>query len=206
MNMAEDNAVPVATRDTSTSIVINANGPRIQRGRTDVETLHDIVYSTPPAAGNAPVELKMDILVPRAEGRKPLVVWFPGGGFVIADKGGSLDHRPYVAEAGYVVASVQYRTIADGATYEDGVADAKSAIRYLRAHADQYEIDPRKIAAWGESGDGYIAAMVGTTNGVRRFDVGDNLDQLPTRSCRPAKRCCCTTRCAPREWTALAMC
>jgi acetyl esterase/lipase len=170
-------AQSVAKSDTSTSIVIKVNGPRIQRGKTEIETHNDIVYSMPSTAGNKPVELKMDVLVPRTGGMKPLVVWFSGGGFINTDKGGSLDHRTYVAEAGYVVASVQYRTITNGATYKDGVADAKSAIRYLRAHADQYGIDPGKVAVWGESAGGYIAAMVGTTNGVKQFDVGDNLDQ-----------------------------
>jgi acetyl esterase/lipase len=167
----------VAKSDTSTSIVIKADGPQIHCGKTEVETHNDIVYSTPPTAGNKPVELKMDILVPKTDGKKPVVVWFPGGGFIVADKGGSLDRKAYVAEAGYVVASVQYRTVTEGATYKDGVADAKSAIRYLRAHADQYGIDPGKIAVWGESAGGYIAAMVGTTKGVKQFDVGDNLDQ-----------------------------
>jgi acetyl esterase/lipase len=142
-------AKSVAKSDTSTSIVIKGNGPQIQGGKTEIETHNDIVYSMPSTAGNKPVELKMDVLVPKTGGMKPLVVWFSGGGFINTDKGGSLDHRTYVAEAGYVVASVQYRTITDGATYKDGVADAKSAIRYPRAHADQYGIDPRKIAVWG---------------------------------------------------------
>jgi acetyl esterase/lipase len=170
-------AKSVAKSDTSTSIVIKGNGPQIQGGKTEIETHNDIVYSTPSTAENKPVELKMDVLVPKTSGMKPLVIWFSGGGFMRTDKGGSLDQRTYVAEAGYVVASVQHRTITDGATYKDGVADAKSAIRYLRAHADQYGIDPRKIAVWGESAGGYIAAMVGTTDGVKQFDVGDNLDQ-----------------------------
>jgi acetyl esterase/lipase len=170
-------AKSVAPSDTSTSTVIKADGPQIQCGKTQVQTYSDIVYSTPRGAGNKAVELKMDVLAPKTAGKKPLVVWFPGGGFINADKGGSLDHRTYVAEAGYVVASVQYRTITNGATYTQGVADAKSAIRYLRAHADRYGIDPGKVAVWGESAGGYIAAMVGTTNRVKQFDVGDNLDR-----------------------------
>jgi acetyl esterase/lipase len=171
-------AESVAKSDTSTSIVIHANGPPSQCGKTELETHNDIVYSTPPRIGrNKQVELKTDILVPKTAGRKPLVVWFPGGGFMFADKGGSLDQRTYVAEADYVVASVQYRTVMNGATYTDGVADAKSAIRYLRAHADEYGIDPEKVAVWGESGGGYIAAMVGTTKSVKQFDIGNNLDQ-----------------------------
>jgi acetyl esterase/lipase len=45
----------------------------------------------------------------------------------------------------------------DGANYRDGIADVKSAIRYLRAHADDYGIDPDKVAVWGESAGGYLA-------------------------------------------------
>jgi acetyl esterase/lipase len=66
-----------------------------------------------------------------------------------------------VAEHGYVVASVQYRTILDGATYKDGLADIKTAIQYLRANAARYSIDPREVAVWGQSAGGYMAAMTG---------------------------------------------
>ena len=72
-------------------------------------------------------------------------------------------------------APAQYRTILDGATYVEGVADVKSAVRFLRAHADQYGIDPSKVGVWGESAGGYLASMVGTTKGATTFDVGDNL-------------------------------
>jgi acetyl esterase/lipase len=170
-------ATSVAESDTSTSRVITPHGPQIRCGRTEVETRSDIVYSTPRTAGDASVALKMDLLVPETGGEKPLVVYFSGGGFIRSTKEAALDHRTYLAEAGYVVASIQYRTIATGGTYRDAVADAKSAIRYLRAHANQYGIDAGRIAVWGESAGGYLAAMVGTTNGVEGFDVGDNLDQ-----------------------------
>jgi acetyl esterase/lipase len=169
-------AKSVATSDTSTSIVITADGPQMQCGKTSVDTHSDIVYSTPSSGGKS-VELKLDVLAPKTAGKKPLVVYVSGGGFVMSTKEAALDQRTYVAEAGYVVASIQYRTTANGATYNDGVADVKSAIRYLRAHADQYGIDPAKVAVWGESAGGYLASMVGTTNGVKQFDVGDNLNQ-----------------------------
>ncbi len=174
-------AIPIATSvapsDTSTSIVITPTGPQIESGKLEAQMRNDVVYSQPQAAGYETVALKMDVLVPKSAGKKPLVVWYPGGGFVHADKSGSLDHKTYVAEAGYAVASVEYRTILAGATYVQGVADAKSAIRYLRAHADEYGIDIEKVAVWGESVGGYLAAMVGTTNGTGEFDIGDNLDQ-----------------------------
>ena len=167
-------ATSVAASDTSTSRVISPHGPQIRCGRVEVETRRDVVYSTPPSAQAA---LKMDVLVPETRGAKPLVVYFSGGGFIRSTKEAAPGHRTYVAEAGYVVASIQYRTIATGGTYGDAVADAKSAIRYLRAHAGRYGIDPGRVAVWGESAGGYLAAMVGTTNGVDQFDVGGDLDQ-----------------------------
>jgi acetyl esterase/lipase len=100
-----------------------------------------------------------------------------GGGFSMVDRTANLNQRTYVADQGYVVASIQYRTVANGATYKDAVADVKSAIRYLRANADTYDIDADNVAVWGQSAGGYLAAMTGVTNGDKSFDVGDNLDQ-----------------------------
>ena len=85
--------------------------------------------------------------------------------------------RIHLAEHGYVVASIEHRTILHGATYRDGVADVKAAIRHLRANADRYGVDPERVAVHGESAGGYLAAMVGVTNGRKEFDLGDHLDR-----------------------------
>jgi acetyl esterase/lipase len=169
-------AKTVAKTDTSTSVVINPTGPQIQCGRTSLTTTTNIVYATPTTNGKQ-TQLKLDIQVPRTAGKKPLVVYLTGGGFMIAGQAANLGQRTYVAEQGYVVASIQYRTIPNGASYSDAVADVKSAIRYLRAHADQYGIDGSHVAVWGQSAGGYLAAMTGVTNGLKRFDVGANLDR-----------------------------
>jgi acetyl esterase/lipase len=161
-------ATSVGPSDTSTSTVVKAAGGQILCGRTEITTHRDIVYSG---------QLKLDVLVPKTAGPKPLVVYLSGGGFRTAGKEVAPNLRAYVADQGYVVASIQYRTVPDGATYVDGVADAKSAIRYLRANAAHYGIDPALVAVWGESAGGYLASMVGTTNGLKQFDVGANLDQ-----------------------------
>ena len=166
-------ATTVAPSDLSTSIVQKVDDdPQIQCGRVELTTRTDIVYSSPGSAA-----LTLDLQIPAAPGRKPLVIYVPGGGFVQADKGGALDLRTYVAEAGYAVASIRYRTVTDGADYVDGVADVKSAVRFLRAHAAEYGIDATKVALWGESAGGYLAAMTALTAGRPEFDLGDNLDQ-----------------------------
>ena len=52
--------------------------------------------------------------------------------------------------------------------------DIKSSIRYLRANADAYNIDPDRIAIWGTSSGGHIASLVGLTEGIERFETKDN--------------------------------
>ena len=163
----------VAPSDLSTSVVQKVDGdPQIQCGRVELTSRTDIVYSSPGSTA-----LTLDLQTPATPGLKPLVIYVPGGGFVQADKGGALGLRTYVAEAGYAVASIRYRTVTAGAHYVDGVADVKSAVRFLRAHAAEYGIDPTKVALWGESAGGYLAAMTALTAGRPEFDLGDNLDQ-----------------------------
>jgi len=169
-------AKTVAKTDTSTSVVVNPTGPQIQCGRTPLTTTTNIVYATPTTNGKQ-TQLKLDIQVPKTSGKKPLVIYLTGGGFQFAGQSANLGQRTYIAEQGYVVASIQYRTIANGAIYSDAVADVKSAIRYLRAHADQYGINGSFVAVWGQSAGGYLAAMTGVTNGRKQFDIGANLDQ-----------------------------
>jgi acetyl esterase/lipase len=168
----------VAASDLSTSVVIKPDrADQIRSGNVALDSYADVVFSTRTSATGKTNRLRLDIQIPQAAGTRPLVVYIPGGGFMRAPKEATLDLRTFVAEAGFVVASVQYSTMGDQATYKDGIADVKSAIRYLRANATTYRIDPRKVAVWGESAGGYLAAMTGVTNGIRDFDLGDHLDQ-----------------------------
>ncbi|MGW3290437.1 prolyl oligopeptidase family serine peptidase [Streptomyces sp. NPDC001002] len=169
-------AKTVKQTDTSTSTVVTPSGPQIECGRTEVTLRQDITYASPTADGKR-LDLKLDLQVPETSGKKPLVVYITGGGFVMADKSANLGERTYVAEQGYAVASIQYRTTTTGSTYKDGVADVKSAIRYLRAHAGEYGIDTTEVAVWGQSAGGYLAAMVGATSGTKDFVSGDDLDE-----------------------------
>jgi len=92
----------------------------------------------------------MDIqILASPQRQRPLIVYVPGGGFMSARKEAALDLRTYVAGAGFIVASIEYRTMLNGATFRDGVADVKSAIRYLRANAQTYGVDTKKVAVWG---------------------------------------------------------
>jgi acetyl esterase/lipase len=97
----------VAPSDTSTSVVINGSGPPIRGGDAQLTTHNDVLYDTP-ISGDTQIPLKLDVQVPQAAGNKPLVVYISGGGFLRNGKAANLGRRTYVAEQGYVVASIQY--------------------------------------------------------------------------------------------------
>lgn len=118
-------------------------------------------------------ELKMSLLVPRSNKRHPAILYFPGGGFTKSDYHKFIDFRYALARAGFVVAGVQYRVIPS--VFPDPVIDGKAAVRYLRAHSDEFNIDPKRIGVLGDSAGGYLAQMVGVTDD-KKFSSGDNLD------------------------------
>jgi len=171
-------AASITPSDASSSIVIHPDrSDQIHCGKTPIKTIKNVVYASPNLPNGKSKPLKMDILIPQPAGKRTIVVYVPGGGFVVAAKESALNLRTYVAEAGFAVASVEYRTTRDGANYRDGVEDIKEAIRYLRANAGQFGIDAGNVVVWGESAGGYLAAMVGVTNDNSSFVGGTNLNQ-----------------------------
>ena len=119
--------------------------------------------------------LHMDILVPQQKEPMPLIVYISGGGFIMAPKNNWIQQRMRLAEAGYVVASIEYR-YAPLSKFPLPLEDCKTAIRWLRAHADMYNIDVNRVGVLGNSAGGYLSSFVGVTNGMKEFDKGDFLD------------------------------
>jgi acetyl esterase/lipase len=134
---------------------------QVPRRELDSTLSRSLTYAEQ-AGGKRPRRLRMDIHVPKAPGPHPLVVYIPGGGFAVSLYKRSRRQRAYLADAGFVVASMEYRTISDRATYKDGLDDVADAVAYLRAHAAEFKIDPRRVALWGESAGAYLAALAAT--------------------------------------------
>lgn len=136
----------------------------------------DFVYSETFNNMGRPVQLKMDVIQPYSPEPLPAVLFITGGGFMDAPKTKFVGQRVDMARAGYVVASIDYRVV-PMVTFPGILEDAKTAVRYLRANAPKFGIDPSRIAVMGESAGAYLAAMVATTNGEKQFDKGEYLDQ-----------------------------
>lgn len=102
----------------------------------------------------------LDLYVPQSTEKMPLIVLVHGGGFVENDsqcRQAVLMYQ-YFRSKGYACASVNYR-LATEAPYPAAVEDVKAAVRFLYANAETYGYDKERIAIWGESAGGYLAAM-----------------------------------------------
>jgi acetyl esterase/lipase len=109
-------------------------------------------------------DLKLDLIMPRTEGPFPTVVTLPGGGWEwIAQPESMRVLDEMLAENGFVAAEVTYR-LAPRDKYPAQIEDCKAAVRWLRAHATKYRIDPERIGALGFSSGAQLACLLGVTN------------------------------------------
>ena len=144
----------------------------------------DIVYSDRGGQG-----LKLHLVLPicihyarkenrRLDRRFPMIVYAKGSAFTHPEYKEAMGRAFRIAEHGFLVAMVEYSNILEGNTFLDTCKDVKTAIRFLRAHADEYYIDPDRIAAWGTSSgatDVQFAAFSGNdpdykTDEYREYD------------------------------------
>lgn len=103
------------------------------------------------------------------QGPAPGVLLFFGGGWSGGRKDQLRVYAQYFAQHGYVVAAVQYRLRKDG-LWPKSVQDVKCAVRWMRAHAAEYGVDPEHIGVMGNSAGAYLALMAGYTAGVPEFE------------------------------------
>jgi acetyl esterase len=117
---------------------------------------HNIEYTRVGDAG-----LAMDAAIPQAGARVPAVIVVHGGGWVRGDR--VVDVAPILpplSDAGFAWFSISYRLMNnDAANFGAGVEDIQAAVRFVRAHAAEYHVDPDRIALVGESAGGQLAAM-----------------------------------------------
>ncbi len=146
----------------------------------------DIQYgSAVPQNATTAIPLRLDMYRPTGDTqtRRPALVWVHGGGYSGGDKAGgpSADLAQKFAKLGYVTVSINYRLISPGCTgsnitpacYQaavDAQHDAQAAVRFLRAQASTYGIDPSRIGIGGDS----AGAITATAVAVHSEDPGDS--------------------------------
>lgn len=148
----------------------------IQLVRDAVSTLceRDVVYG---CAGTR--KLLLDIMRPAGPAHlAPAVIEIPGGAFLACPR--DVERSRSLAEAGFFTASVAYR-LANEACFPAQIHDVKAAVRWLRANAATYHIDPDRIGVWGFSSGATLAALLGTSGDVPDLEGSCGSDGYSSR-------------------------
>ncbi|WP_237227831.1 alpha/beta hydrolase [Rubinisphaera sp. JC750] len=137
----------------------------------EVKQIVDLEYAK--VDGNS---LKLDLYLPENVENPPLVVWIHGGGWRAGSRKRALLKE--VVKDGYAMASISYR-FTDKAIFPAQIHDCKGAIRWLRAHAEEYGYNAESIVVAGSSAGGHLALLVGVSADEKELEgtVGGNLDQ-----------------------------
>jgi acetyl esterase/lipase len=114
---------------------------------------------------------QMDIYLPeKNQGHFPVIVAIHGGAWMICDKRDAQQYPMLEGlKRGYAIVSINYR-LSHEAKFPAQIYDCKAAIRYIRAHAKEYSLDPDRIAAWGGSAGGHLSSLLGTSAGVKELE------------------------------------
>lgn len=105
--------------------------------------------------------LQLDLYRPKSTSKPtPVILFIHGGGWKSGNRADMKYYCLYFAQKGYITATMSYR-LAGEAKYPAAVQDAKCAVRWLRANAKQYSIDPNRIVVSGNSAGGHLSLMVG---------------------------------------------
>ena len=119
-------------------------------------------------------QLKLDVFYPAEikKSRTAIVIVF-GGGWRSGNRSQHYPLAQQLAKLGYVCFTPDYR-LSTEALYPAAVYDIKSSIRWVHQHAKEYDIDTSQIAVLGFSAGGELAAFMGSTNGIQKFEENNN--------------------------------
>jgi acetyl esterase/lipase len=105
------------------------------------------VYPDLPYVSNGSPSQKLDLYVPNEGQKMPLIIYVHGGAFYMGDKRKWIRYDLGYLRQGYAMASINYR-LSDEAPFPAQIEDCKAAVRWLRAHAPEYRLDPNHFAVW----------------------------------------------------------
>lgn len=130
-----------------------------------VAAYRDLVYATLLDTPYGKRELHLDLFRPQKKGRLPAMLLIHGGGWRSGDKSLQVPMAERLAVRGFVTVCVEYQLSLE-AKYPAALHNIKAALRWVRANADQFEIDPNRIAISGCSAGGQLALLAGLTSGI----------------------------------------
>jgi len=132
---------------------------------SDIKLISDLTYIR-----RCNKQLKMDIYLPlERKEPSPAIMFIHGGGWVGLDKLQFQMQAVYFAQRGYVTVCIDYR-LSNEALFPAALHDCKHAVLWLQAHADNYGVDPYRIAVAGDSAGGHLSALLALTPGIKELE------------------------------------
>lgn len=140
-------------------------------GKYEIERKNDILFAQPDG-----VDLLLDIYLPKGAESPPLVMFIHGGGWQNGDR--KRCRLGWLAAHGYAVASVEYR-MSQEKVFPAQIEDCKGALRWLRANAEKYGYNAKKVVVAGTSAGGHLSQLMGTSGDVKELEgeVAGNLEE-----------------------------
>ncbi|MBD8490588.1 alpha/beta hydrolase fold domain-containing protein [Echinicola sp. CAU 1574] len=168
--------------EKDTSFTLNSSYKKYSKNLPDIQPVYAASIGGVQEEMNIPYkklgyrELKLDVFCPENQGTKtiPGILFVHGGGWKSGDRSLQIPLAKALAAKGYITAVMDYRLSLE-APYPAGVHDVKDAIKWIKDHANEFNVDTTRIAISGGSAGGQLAALVGTTNGMKKYesDHGD---------------------------------
>jgi len=137
----------------------------------EIETEKAIEFASP---GGESLDLTLWQPIDDGQHLRPGIVLIHGGAWTMGNRGMVSWYGKNFARNGYVVVSIDYRLM-DEYAFPTCIEDAKAAVRWMRANAGKYRIDPNRIAAMGESAGGHLTGLLATTEPSDGFEGDQNL-------------------------------
>lgn len=167
---APEEPAPEVIEEAEEPVEVTEPGPEAQLLQEPIRFYLDIAY-----AGTNNPRQRLDIFVPDEPNYVPMpaVIYLHSGDWRSGNKSEAQQAMmPLLRRGDYAVIAVGYR-LTDESIWPAQLHDVKAAIRWVRARADDYGIDPQRLALWGESAGGHLALMAGVTNQAQ--DMAGNL-------------------------------
>ena len=162
----------ILTYGISVLLLLFGNGCQVKQG---IRVIKDLEYANYQYQGKTK-SLLLDLYLPQTQSTEPspLLIYIHGGGWREFSK--EICPGEIVARKGWAIACINYRYSTE-AIFPAQIHDAKGAVRWLRANAQEYNLDPNRFGAWGASAGGHLSALLGTSEGIAVLE-GDwgNLD------------------------------
>lgn len=146
-----------------------------QNKQQEITIKRDLEYAVYQHQGETK-QLLLDLYLPDkpTPEPQPLLIYIHGGGWLEFSK--EICPGEIVAKKGYAIACINYRYSTE-AIFPAQIHDAKAAVRWLRANATKYNLDPNKFGAWGASAGGHLSLLLGTSGGIAELEGNQgNLD------------------------------